>query len=143
MEEEVSLPWKIDCLPYLKDNYELVLGRLNSLYSRLKENPELLKEYDAVFKEQLEKGIIEKVNQSNDTVQSHIHFLSHHCVIRRNHNTTKLRVVFDGSAKSGSNSLSLNECLHQGDNYLPQIFDNLLRVWQSLPTLRRRFCRSK
>ncbi|MEL7341283.1 MAG: reverse transcriptase domain-containing protein, partial [Bacteroidota bacterium] len=123
----VSLPWKIDCLPFLKDNYALALGRLNTLYSRLKDHPELLKEYDAVFRDQLEKGIIEKVNISHDKGQSKIHFLSHHCVIRRNHDTTKLRAVFDGSAKAGSDSLSLNDCLYQGDNYLPQIFDNLLR----------------
>ncbi len=77
----VSLPWEIDCLPFLKDNYALALGRLNTLYSRLKDHPELLKEYDAVFRDQLEKGIIEKVNISHDKGQSKINFLSHHCVI--------------------------------------------------------------
>lgn len=125
----VSLPWKIDCLPFLKDNYALALGRLNTLYSRLKDHPELLKEYDAVFRDQLEKGIIEKVNISHDKGQSKIHFLSHHCVIRCNHDTTKLRVVFDGSAKAGSDSLSLNDCLYQGDNYLPQITISFTRYW--------------
>ena len=53
---EVSLPWKLDCLSLLKDNYDLALGRLKSLYARLKDNSELLNEYDAVFKEQLQKG---------------------------------------------------------------------------------------
>ena len=39
------------------------------------------------------------------------HFICHHAVIRNDHDTTKVRVVFDGSAKSGKSVLSLNERL--------------------------------
>ena len=39
---------------------------------------------------------------------------------------TKLRIVFDGSAKTESH-LSLNDCLDKGPNHTPLIFHILLR----------------
>ena len=55
------------------------------------------------------------------------HFICHHAVIHNNHDTTKVRIVFDGSAKSGKSVLSLNERLRIGNNTLPHLFDNMLR----------------
>ncbi|XP_065067449.1 uncharacterized protein LOC135693012, partial [Rhopilema esculentum] len=122
---QVSLPWKVD-ISCLNDDYNLALNRLKSLLCRLKGNPELLSEYDNIFKEQLNNGIIEQVPVEEEN-QGNPHFMSHHGVIRRDRETTKLRVVFDGSAKSHKEALSLNECLELGDNYMPPLFDTLLR----------------
>ena len=44
---------------------------------------------------------------------SAVYNLPHHCVFKEDSTTTKLRVVFDGSAKT-SNGLSLNESLVVG-----------------------------
>ncbi|XP_019852066.1 PREDICTED: uncharacterized protein LOC109581974 [Amphimedon queenslandica] len=57
---EVSLPWKN---PYvtLPDNLELGMRRLKNLLKRLKQNPELLKAYDTVIRDQLDRGIVEVV----------------------------------------------------------------------------------
>ena len=44
---------------------------------------------------------------------SDVYYLPHHCVFKEDSTTTKLRVVFDGSAKT-SNGLSLNESLMVG-----------------------------
>ena len=52
------------------------------------------------------------------------HYLSHHGVVREEALTTKLRVVFDGSAKVKPDAPSLNECLHTGPSLLPTIIDN-------------------
>lgn len=49
----------------------------------------------------------------------------HHWVIREESISTKLRVVFNGSAKS-SNSVSLNEALYFGPKLQPDIFKILL-----------------
>ena len=96
---EVKLPWK-ECDATLPDNYTLCQRRLKSLTRRL-QSEEITQEYDAVIQDQLDKGIIEKV-ESSET--SHLgpgktHYLPHHPVIRRDKETTKLRVVYDASAK--------------------------------------------
>ena len=60
---EVRLPWKEDH-DLLPDNYTLSLCRLQSLLRRLRLKPEQLKEYDHVIKDQLARGIIERVDSS-------------------------------------------------------------------------------
>ena len=49
------------------------------------------------------------------------------CVIREDKSTTKVRVVFDGSACSKENSISLNDRLEVGENFIPPLFETLLR----------------
>ena len=45
--------------------------------------------------------------------------------------TTKLRVVYDGSATTDTRNYSLNDCLLTGPNLIPQIFDLLVRFRQN------------
>ena len=40
---------------------------------------------------------------------------------------TKLRIVYDGSAKLDTNDLSLNDYLDTGPNCIPKLFNVLLR----------------
>ena len=110
----------------MNDDYDLAIHRLRPLYCKLKGNPELMSEYDNIFKDQLANGIIEQVPTAEENLGT-AHFLSHHGIVRRDRETTKLRVVFDGSAKSSKEDLSLNDCLELGDNYMPPLFDTLLR----------------
>ena len=53
-------------------------------------------------------------------------YLSHFGVVRTDREMTKLCIVFDGSAKSGKESPSLNECLEVGGNFMPLLFDTLV-----------------
>ena len=54
-----------------------------------------------------------------------VHFLPHHAIIRRDKDTSKVRVVYDASARlSGP---SLNECLNPGPKFEHKILDILLR----------------
>ena len=58
---EVRLPLK-EKHPAVHNNYALSLKRLNKLKVRLREKPQVLKQYDDVIKDQLEQGIIEIVD---------------------------------------------------------------------------------
>ncbi|KAL9977059.1 hypothetical protein ACROYT_G014423 [Oculina patagonica] len=124
---EVKLPWKEDCLPLSFDNYLLCESRLRSLHHKLRKDPELLAEYDKIIQDQLSKGIIEKVpnEDSNEKNAAQSHYLPHHAVVRKDRETTKVRIVYDGSAKSGKQEKSLNDCLETGPNHIPHVFNML------------------
>ena len=119
----VSLPWKDSSLS-LPDNYDLSLRRLNGLYKRLKRDPELLKRYDSVIREQIKSGIVVPVNDTESNTNC-VHYMPHHAVLKHERTTTKLRVVYDASAKT--EGPSLNECLFVGPSLNEKIFAILVR----------------
>ena len=119
---EVKLPWRKnhDLLP---DNYHLSVNRLKSLWRRLRKEPEVLQEYNKVMMDQLDRGIIEPVEDCGEVGRTH--YIPHHPVIRRDKETTKLRVVYDASARS--TGPSLNDCLQVGPPMNHMILDIILR----------------
>ena len=108
---EVSLPWKHFHLE-LPDHYDLSLKRLVGLLKRLKETPEVLHQYNAIIQDQIKKGIVEYVDTKEMLYDSPVHYLPHHVVLREDKSTTKLRIVYDASARTSGQSL--NECLYVG-----------------------------
>lgn len=122
---EVSLPRKELHEP-LPDNLFIAKKRLVSLKKRLKEHPDVLEQYNKYFDEQLESGVIERVNVNDRGKIGWTHYIPHHCVVREDKETTKLRVVFDASCKVGKNP-SLNDCLEAGPFIGPELFDILIR----------------
>ena len=56
-----------------------------------------------------------------------VHYLPHQTVIRKEAETTKLRIVYDASAKEVKNGTSLNDCLHTGPSLNPLLFEILVR----------------
>ena len=119
----VSLPWRETCIA-LPDNYNLSMRRLNNLFKTLKRTSDLLKRYDAVIKEQVESGIVVPVDNS-ESCGNRIHYIPHHAVLRQDKATTKLRLVYDASAKS--DGVSLNDCLFIGPSLNNKIFHIHLR----------------
>ena len=92
--------------------------------------PELLSEYNKCTEDQIQAGIVEKVPVAEDNKnEEDVHYLPHHMhgVIRNDKVTTKLRVVYDGSATTADREHSLIDCLSTGPNYIPQIFDMLVK----------------
>ncbi|KAK3736566.1 hypothetical protein QZH41_003141 [Actinostola sp. cb2023] len=120
----VTWPWKEDC-SLLPENYALARGRLNSLVKRLKHEPELLHKYNDVIQDQLKREIIEPVHQNQTDGPKH--YIPHHPVVTPGHTTTKLRIVYDGSAKAKKEDKSLNECLHRGLILLEDLTGLLMR----------------
>ena len=125
---EVCLQWKGEH-PLLPDNYGLSLKRLQGLLRRLRQTPDILQEYDSVIRKQLEQGIVQPAHYLG--VVGEVHYLPHHAVIKQNRETTKVRVVYDASARSGGPSL--NSCLHTGPSFNQKILDIMLR-FRSLPS---------
>ena len=110
----------------LPDNYLLAKSRLESLQKRFYKNKKLLEEYN-IFQKYLKDNIIEKVpNEETDTLSCNFHYLPHRAVIRNDHSTTKLRIVFDASAHY-TTELCLNDILEAGPCLLPYLLDILLR----------------
>ena len=54
-----------------------------------------------------------------------VHYIPHHPVIRKDKSTTKLRIVYDTSAKT--NGVSLNDCVYAGPAFGQCILNILLR----------------
>ena len=101
---EVNLPWKQDCFPKATE-FRMCVNRLRQLHSRLKKDDSLLEEYNKVIQQQIGSGIIEEVPEQDD---SEGYYLPHHGVLKSGKETTKLRVVFDGSSRPDVDSPSIN-----------------------------------
>ena len=134
---EIQLPWKEGCFE-LSNHFSLAMGCLRHLQAHLLRNAELLDEYNRIICEQLKKGIIEQASEPQLTgvdIEENplrannvcIHYMPHHAVIRRERTTTKIRIVYDGSAKPNGLEPSLNECLQTGPNLIPKLFDVLVK----------------
>ena len=122
---EVKLPWKPEH-PTLPDNYLQSKKRLMGIFSRLKGNPTLLSEYDSIIREQEIRGIIERVDPTCDSGIGQVTYLPHHPVIRQDKMTTKVRVVYDASAKDCMGT-SLNSCLYTGPCLLKTVAEIMTR----------------
>ena len=117
-----ALPWKENkCL--MENDFYLAEGRLRNLLVRLRRTPILLKAYDHEMKLLAEKGFVEEVDVGYEGIHKYV---PHHPVIREDKVTTKIRPVFDGSAK-GRFGPSINECLEVGPNLNPDLMAVLMR----------------
>ncbi|GFW52721.1 uncharacterized protein TNCV_2393011 [Trichonephila clavipes] len=135
----VSLPW-IQGHPFLSNCRNLAERRLKNCVRSLERSKNLGK-YEAVFHSWQNEDIIEEVQNVAD--KKNEHYLPHHPVYKDN-STTKIRPVFDGSAKE-KNSSSINECLEKGPNMvelIPTIVNKFrLRKFGITADIEKAFCR--
>jgi len=125
---EVGLPWKgTQCV--VPDHLTLCEARLKSLLKRLRLNPQMLSEYDKIIQDQLNQGIVEYVKdlEKPNVFEGEFHYLPHHGVVRQESETTKLRIVYNGSARAIGDDYSLNDCLLTGPNCIPKLFNILIQ----------------
>ncbi|XP_017765119.1 PREDICTED: uncharacterized protein LOC108554370, partial [Eufriesea mexicana] len=107
----------------LGESRSQALRRLLAIEKKFSRDPELKREYTAVLREYIDLGHMSEVQPSSDTGGF---YLPHHAVIKLASTTTKVRVVFDGSAKS-STGLSLNDALMAGPTIQEDLFALLTR----------------
>jgi len=102
--------------PAINDNRELAYKRLVAITKKLRAEG-LFNEYDAVFDEWKAEGVIKEVPISE--VDNWDYYLPHRHVVKER-STTRIRSVFDASAKD-HNFSSLNQCLEKGPNFIELI----------------------
>ena len=117
------LPWK-ESAALLPTNKPLAVARLRSTTKKL-ERLGRLQEYDQVMQEQLDQGIIERIPEK--PTGDAVHWIPHQPVIRDDAESTKMRIVYDCSAKANVQEPSLNDLLETGPSLQPLLFDILLK----------------
>ncbi|XP_065370170.1 uncharacterized protein LOC135962239 [Calliphora vicina] len=119
---KVGLPFKED-VGKLGNSRFIAKRRFLALERKLENNPHIKDQYDQFMQQYLEMGHMEEM--SNEKCYDG-YYLPHHCVLRPESTTTKLRVVFDSSCKT-TNNISLNDMLHTGPRLQEDLFNILLR----------------
>lgn len=120
----VNLPLK-DTPDCLGDTYNLAKKRLHYLEKRFRKNPLLKSEYAEFINEYAELGHLSSAKE----IQGPSYYLCHHAVLKQESESTKLRVVFDGSAASTS-GYALNDILMVGPTLQESLFAILIRARQ-------------
>ena len=122
----VKLPFKNETKA-LGDSLQQARKRLHSLLFRLERQPDLYKRYAEFIGEFFHLKHMEKVPTSELVKPvENCYYLCHHCVFKESSTTTKLRVVFDGSAKT-TTGISLNDRFMVGPKILKDLFSILVR----------------
>ncbi|XP_054746174.1 uncharacterized protein LOC129250587 [Anastrepha obliqua] len=119
----VRLPLK-PSVHLLGDSYQQTLRRFLALERRLQRNHEVKAQYSLFMKEYIELNHMSPILKLPTTVP--VYFMPHHCVFKNDSTTTKLRVVFDGSALT-TTGYSLNEVLMTGPTIQAKLVDTLIR----------------
>ena len=120
----MKLPFK-EHHDVLKVHYNIAKARLKGQFHKFKNNNKLLLECETIFKEQESLSIIEKITGDDGCPGYTRNYLPHRPVLREVKVITKVRILFDASAKQ--NGVSLNDCLYTGPSLSPTPFVILLR----------------
>lgn len=121
----VKLPLK-ETPNCLGDSFHLAKKRLLNLERKFKRNPVLKLDYTKFITEYSQ---LKHLSPSKPHNTGYSYYLCHHAVLKHDSESTKLRVVFDGSAPSSS-GYSLNNILMVGPNVQDSLFSILIRARQ-------------
>ena len=106
----------------LGNSFKFAQRRFHALENKFARNPCLKKSYSEFLTEYKDFGHMSLDQDPNSCEKGF--FLPHHAVVKEDSLSTKIRVVFDGSAK-GSNGISLNDALMVG----PTIQEDLFSIY--------------
>ncbi|CAK9806969.1 hypothetical protein ANTQUA_LOCUS5085 [Anthophora quadrimaculata] len=119
----VRLPFN-DKKHQLGNSYKSALNRFYSLERRLQANEHLRSQYIEFLNEYETLGHMVEIENSDCTDVGY--YLPHHAVVKTDSLTTKVRVVFDASAKSDT-GISLNDVLMIGPTIQEDVFSLIAR----------------
>ena len=119
---EASLPWKGNHPP-LPTNEQGSLRRLQTIKRKLQRSG-LEQAYTEIIEEQKSEGVVEVADQEAQGVECYI---PHKPVVKDSAETTKIRIVYDASAKAHADAVSLNDCLYTGPSLQNNLWSVLVR----------------
>ncbi|XP_037929718.1 uncharacterized protein LOC119664260, partial [Teleopsis dalmanni] len=117
-------------LPFINDRFalgglkDIATNRFLALERRLSKDSHLKRQYVEFLDEYEKLGHMTEIDI--ERIMSPHYFIPHHCVLKPDSTTTKLRVVFDASSKTTSGQ-SLNDLLHIGPTVESELLSILLR----------------
>ena len=124
----VPLPRKVDVNP-LGESRSLAVRRFLTLERSLR-SKNCFEDFSAIIEEYFEMGHAEPVPLSDlELPCNRVFYLPMHAVVKESSSTTKIRAVFDTSAKSSLN-VSLNDLLLVGPTVHSSLVDVLIRFQQ-------------
>jgi len=91
---------------------------------KLEKQPGMLEKYDDIIQDQLAQGIVERALKEPEGREF---YLPHKTVIRETAESTKIRIVYDTSARANREAPSLNECLETGPPSQNKLWSVLIR----------------
>ena len=121
---EVNIPW----IPGIKldgTNEEQSRKRLQNMYMKLRQKEQLKAKYTHIIEEQLQEGLVERI--PSKLTGKRVFYLPHKAVLRTEAVTTKVRKVFDASAKPHPLAVSIYECMYTGPSFQPLLWDIMIR----------------
>lgn len=118
----VPILWKTNRAKIV-DNYHLVLKQYQTLMRRFKANPEFQSKYVSAMNEYFKRDDVEQVDMSQKPDK--VCYLPHSAVVRNDHKTTKVRIVFNGSVMM-PNRVTLNQCIYPGPVYINDLLKILI-----------------
>ena len=120
---KIGIPWKEHGVK-LPDNRQTAMTRLCNTENKLKKDALIEEEYKRTIKSYVEKGYLRKV-PNQEPIPPEVWYLPHFPVVRMDRTTTKVRIVFDCSAKT--DGVSLNDIICAGPKLQRDLFDVLVR----------------
>ena len=123
---ETNLIWK-ENHPPLRSNKVNNLWRLHSLRKNWISSNKLGK-YNKIIQEQINEGIIEKVNETKIPQKGKELYLPHRRVIQESAETTEKTIFFDASAKPSKDSVSLSEFMETRSPLQNSLWDIHIRT---------------
>ncbi|XP_066582127.1 uncharacterized protein [Prorops nasuta] len=118
----VRLPFR-ENKPDLGNSDSMALRRFHHLLRKFENDPILAVEYKRVMQDYIDAGHMSLTKFKEDDG----YYLPHHAVVKGDSLTTKIRVVFDASAKTDK-GISLNDMLLTGPTIQDKLFEHLLRI---------------
>ncbi|XP_065095083.1 uncharacterized protein LOC135716734, partial [Ochlerotatus camptorhynchus] len=112
-----------DVKEQLGDSESMARKRFLAVERRLDKDPNLKEQYVAFMREYEEMGHMVEITPSPTEDSTNDFYIPHLCVLKPTSTTTKLRVVFDGSAESSS-GVSINQTQMVG----PTVQNDLISI---------------
>ena len=114
----VGLPWISERQKYLVNNLGIAIKRLDNLDRKLDQDPEFKVKYYHEIDTYINQEFMEVIPPDQIESSDPVYYMPHRPIYKPQSKSTKIRPVFDCSAKS-YNGKSLNDLLSKGPNLTP------------------------